>query len=171
MQDQQDPVDGALSSLKGRQWPGDHTNNQTKDMLMKQFQKNQSTTAVGRHPVLVAALAILVLGSVGFAAAGGVQMVRNWIVTVEVNGEPVDVDPANVRIEENGEEVTVTLDAVELPGDYEEGATATVTVIATEETPAEVTITRGSTDENGELIEGDVTKVNVNVQAPDDQEE
>ncbi len=173
MQDQQDPVDGALTSLKGRQWPGDSTNNETKDILMQEFQKNRSSARLGRHPVLVAALAIVLLGSVGFAAAGGVQMVRNWIVTVEVeiDGEIVEIDDANVTIEENGDEVTVTLDALEIPGDHPEGATATVTLITTEDMPAEVTITEGSTDEDGETVEGSVTTVNVNVEAADDGEE
>jgi len=49
---------------------------------------------VGRHRVLVGALAVLLLGGAGFAAAGGVEAVRGWFtatVTAEVNGEVTDV--------------------------------------------------------------------------------
>ncbi|MHC4609068.1 MAG: hypothetical protein ACYS7M_01820, partial [Planctomycetota bacterium] len=73
MQNQMDPLDSALESLRGRRWPGDQHNSQLKDKLMQQFHTRQSSSRLGRHGALLTALALVVLAGVGFAAAGGVE--------------------------------------------------------------------------------------------------
>ncbi len=84
---------------------------------------------------MVATLALLVLGSAGFAAAGGVELVKSWFVTVEVriNGEVVDVGETEAVIEIDGDQMTVTIEDMELETEVDGPATAEVTVIAVEE--------------------------------------
>ncbi len=89
MHDQRDQVDEALDSLGDRRWPGDYNNTELKENLMQKFDTNRASRGLGRRGTLLAALAILTVGSVGFAAAGGIGMVQGWFITVEVNGEPV----------------------------------------------------------------------------------
>jgi hypothetical protein len=83
----------------------------------------------------VAILALLVLGSAGFAAAGGVEMVKSWFVTVEVkiNGEVVDVVETEAIIETDGDQMTITIEDMELETEVDGPATAEVTVIAVDE--------------------------------------
>jgi hypothetical protein len=90
--------------------------------------------------VLAAALAVLVVGSVGFAAAGGVDWVRGWFrMTVEVDGEVVASE--DVVLDENGqatlefpadvlgdgEEFTITMESGEIEAEGIDGeATAVI---------------------------------------------
>ena len=140
MRNEHDPVDSALQSLGGQKWPGASHNPKLEDKLMRAFEDKRSTSRIRRHPLLAACLALLVLGSFGFAAAGGIEMVRSWFVTIEVNGEVIgsmevipdengnaefDIPP----IEVEGDEAaitTITIDSGEAPGDA--GTTKTVTV-------------------------------------------
>jgi hypothetical protein len=83
---------------------------------MQAFHTNRSSSGPGRRGLVVALLAVALLGSVGFAAAGGVQMVKGWFmsVTVEVDGQVVATE--DVVLDENG---TAT---IPLPPDAVEGA-------------------------------------------------
>ncbi len=69
-------------------------------------------------------------GGAGFAAARGVDALRGLIVSIRVNGEPVDVTDfaGDIYVRQNGEEmaVTVTADSVELGPE----GSATVTISA-----------------------------------------
>ena len=102
---------------------------------MREFRTRQSSSRLRRRGTLAATLALLVLGSAGFAAAGGVEMVKSWFVTVEVkiNGEVVDVVDTEAIIESDGEQMTITIEDMELGVDVDGPATAEVTVIAVEE--------------------------------------
>lgn len=112
-----DPVDGALRSLGGRQWPGDHHNIELERKLMREFESKRLVSPMARHRFLVASLAILVLGSVGFAAAGGMELVRGWFtVTVEVDGNVVAVE--EVALDEQGQ-ATIAFPAEALDGGRE----------------------------------------------------
>ncbi len=130
MHNQSDPVDQALKSLGGQQWPGEHHNNELEERLM-QHTDSTNGTRWNRPRLVAAGLAVLVLGSAGFAAAGGVDVVRSWFVTVEVNGNVVEVrgvlpekDGSTTFVlplpdlpeSEDGDEVTVTIDAIEAEG-------------------------------------------------------
>jgi hypothetical protein len=67
---------------------------------MRELESKRSATMFGRHPVLGVALAIVVLGSLGFAAAGGVGLLKSWFVTTEINGQVIDT--REVVPDENG---------------------------------------------------------------------
>ncbi len=105
---------------------------------MHNMQANRNTSLVSRR-ALVAALVAVVLGGAGFAAAGGLEMVQGWFITVEVNGVPVEVDDADIDIQTNGDGVTtITLDSADLDTGAE-GDVATVTVTATQDANGTVT--------------------------------
>ena len=140
MSGEMDPVDRALQSLGGRSWPGSAHCNELESRLMQEFDTRRSVSPLGRHRVLVAALAVLVVGSVGFAAAGGVDWVRGWFhMTVQVNGEVVADE--DVMLDENGQatlvfpaealgdgkDLTITMDSGEIEAEDIDGeATATI---------------------------------------------
>lgn len=125
MTSKHDPVDNALESLGGRQWPQEFDNNQLKDRIMQDFQSKRSNSRFGGRGVLVALLAIGTLGMTGFAAAGGLDLVQTWFITAEVNGEPVELDGAEVTVVTEGNTSTITVDNIE--GDFEEGEEVTIT--------------------------------------------
>ena len=97
---------------------------------MQEFHTKRSFSTLSRRSMLVATLAILVLGPAGFAAAGGVDLIRGWFITVEVDGQVYEVDEADVTIETDGNTATLTIDVGEIDVDAEPGATATVTATA-----------------------------------------
>ena len=135
-----DLVDRALQSLGAQPWPGDPYNIELEKRLMRAFESNRRVSPMKRHPFLAASLAILVLASVGFAAAGGVELVRGWFtVTVEVDGEVVATE--EVALDEHGQatiafpaealaeggELSLTMEQAEITGeDVGEGGTATI---------------------------------------------
>jgi len=83
-----DPVEDALRSIGGRNWPGDDYNHNLENRLMREFNTRSTTTSfLARHRVLLPALAVLIVAGVGFAATGGIAMIQSWFVTVSVDGE------------------------------------------------------------------------------------
>lgn len=133
MQNPVDPIDNAFESLKGRSMPGDAYNPQLKERLMREFSANRSEKHPRRRLILAAALAFVLLGGAGFAAAGGVEMVKSWFITIEVDGQPIATEDfnGNITIEEDGEMTWVTVEvpegAVNLPaGETTEAQTITV---------------------------------------------
>ncbi len=151
MRNQPNELDNALDSLGKRRWPGDYNNQELKENLMQKFDTNPPSRSFGRRGPLLAALAIMTVGSVGFAAVGGVQVVRGWFVTIEVNGERVDFVEAAIQIEEN-DDGTVTLsvdgEALGVEGG-EEGEVQTITITAYETQEASMIIT----DDDGNTTE------------------
>ena len=93
MPDKHDIVDGALQSLADQRWPGAHHNPELECKLMQAYDTQKSKNVLFRHPLIAACLAVLVLGSFGFAAAGGVEMIKALFVKVEVDGVEIH-DPA-----------------------------------------------------------------------------
>jgi hypothetical protein len=109
-----DPVEEALQSLRERNWPGGSDNHELENRLMQAHESNRPGGFVARHRVLVPVLAVLLLGSVVFAAAGGVEVVKGWFMTmtIEVGDEVIVVD--ELEFDENGHAVvTLPEDAVE----------------------------------------------------------
>ena len=86
MGDRIDPVDRALQSLGGRDWPGTNHNHELELKLMETFDKRPRTSLLARHRVLVSVLAVL---AVAGAAAGAVGLAKGWFVTVAVNGNVI----------------------------------------------------------------------------------
>jgi hypothetical protein len=87
-----------------------------KDMLMQEYDNRRSSSRTGRRNLLVAALAVLLLGGAGFAAAGGVDLIKGWLltVTVEVDGQVVAVE--DVVLDEDGKG-TFPIPAESMEGD------------------------------------------------------
>jgi hypothetical protein len=133
MPDKHDIVDSALQSLAGRRWPGANHNPELESKLMKAFDTQKSKNVFYRHPLVAACLALLVLGSFGFAAAGGVQMIKALFVTVEVDGIVVhdpsfDGGPVNVTVttDETGAQTVTFTDENGNPLDAEGNVKTTV---------------------------------------------
>ena len=108
---------------------------------MREFNANRSEKHPRRRLIMAAALAFVLLGGAGFAAAGGVEMVKSWFITIEVDGQPIAVEDfdGDITIEEDGEMTTVTVElpegAVNLPEGNVEAQTITVNL--SDEAPAE----------------------------------
>jgi len=73
---------------------------------MQSFATRTSATFFARHRVLVPALVVLAVATVGFAAAGGVGLVKSWFITIAVNGNVVHT--GEIVTDENGQ-ATITL--------------------------------------------------------------
>jgi hypothetical protein len=86
-----DAVDRALQSLADQQWPGDSYDDQLESKLMQAYETNRSVPAFYRHRLLIPALALVLVASVGFVSFGGVALVKSWFVTTTINGQVVDV--------------------------------------------------------------------------------
>lgn len=99
---------------------------------MRAFNTKRSNSGLRGRGALIAALAVVGLGTVGFAAAGGVEMITEWFVTVEIeiDGEIIEIDDAEVEIELEGNTATVTVDASDLGIDVPPGTPITVTATA-----------------------------------------
>ncbi len=87
-----DPVDSALKSLRSRAWTAESFNPKLEEKLMQQFNRNEPGRAFVRRPSWALALGILFVGGVTFAAAGGIEKIRSLFVTVEVDGEGMQVE-------------------------------------------------------------------------------
>jgi hypothetical protein len=107
-----DPVDRALQSLGGLQWSQDAGNVELERMLMQSFGTHARPSFYARHRTLVPAVAVLAMAVAGFAAVGGVSLVRSWFATVSVNGNVVHT--GDVVPDENGQ-ATITLPEGSLP--------------------------------------------------------
>ena len=92
---------------------------------MREFHTKRSHSLLGRRGALALALACVVLGTTGFAAAGGIEIVKGWFITIEVNGEPVDIGDADIDVRTDGDAVTITVDGLDV--DVEDGAVITIT--------------------------------------------
>lgn len=95
-----DPVDRVLQSLGERAWPMNNRNPQLENMLMREFDSNTPVSFVARHRVLIPVVAVLILATAAFAAAGGVEMIKSLFITTSINGQVVD--QRAVTLDENG---------------------------------------------------------------------
>ena len=120
-----DPVDSALRSLGGQHWPGPECDPKLEDKLMSSFDSPTPSTPrrfarIRQHPVIAASIAILLVGSVSFAATNGGEVVQEikeivgkWICVIHV-GE-VDLDKAVYDPETDS--YTLTLEASQTDGE------------------------------------------------------
>ena len=96
---------------------------------MQEIGPNNPAARGGGRRVLMAILGLLVLGSVGFAAAGGIGAVQSWLITVEVNGDQIDVQTtAEIEIYESDEEIAVWLDRTGIATDTDQPSLARITI-------------------------------------------
>ncbi|HKQ49046.1 MAG TPA: hypothetical protein VJZ71_13330 [Phycisphaerae bacterium] len=59
---------------------------------MQEFSKNRTSRFVARRPALVAACAVLLVGGGAFAAAGGIDLIKSLFVTVDIDGQAVQLE-------------------------------------------------------------------------------
>lgn len=154
-----DPVDRALESLRGREWPEVKLDPELENKLMHRFDNRNTTAFLSRHRVLVSALALMLVVGVSFAAAGGVALVRSWFVTVTVDGQtethevaPNEDGSATVTVplpesKDGLRVVEMTVDSGELPAG--DGSQSMSVSVSTDGDEAEVTITPED-DDGGE---------------------
>ena len=128
---------------------------------MQEFATQRATFRPSRRGALIATLAVLVIVSVGFAAAGGLEMIKGWLmtVTVQVDGETFAVENVTTDEEgratfalsagtlEGGKEISLTIAGEGAPG--ESGGAKTVTVeLSPDQT---VTVEISAEDETAEI--------------------
>lgn len=116
---------------------------------MQKCNTQSSGSGFRSRGALVATLAFVLLGAVGFTAAGGIEMLKGWIITVEVDGaESVTIDAEDILIETDDDGVTtVTIDGADIEGieEVEEGATITITATSTDDGTMVIQNADGST--------------------------
>ncbi len=109
---------------------------------MQEYHTNRSSSHPRRRGLIAAMLAVVLLGSVGFAAAGGVEMVKGWFmnVTVSVDGEVIASE--DIVLDEDGtgtivlppnavdgaEELTFTVESAETGEPIDGEGTATINI-------------------------------------------
>lgn len=87
-----DPVDSALSALRSCEWTGPSVNTQLEERLMKEYTRTTVSRSFLHRPAVAAALGILVLGGGAFAAGGGIEYIKSLFVTVEIDGQPTQLE-------------------------------------------------------------------------------
>jgi ketosteroid isomerase-like protein len=141
MTNEQDPIQSALESLKNRSWTGEPFDPQLEERLMKEFNtQNQSRRTPMRVAALVA-LSIVLVGGGAFAATGGIEKIRSWVFSVNINGQQAKL------IANDGEPATMTIQG-------DDGKTTTISVLK-------------ATD----AAQGDKTHVTVNATGPGSEDE
>ena len=123
MSDHIDPVDRALQSLGGRHWTDAAGNSELEQRLMQSYGTQSTTSFFARHRVLIPAVAVLAMAAAGFAAVGGVGLIKSWFATVTVNGKVVHT--GEIVPDENGQ-ATITLPEGSLPKDGEKQVSVTL---------------------------------------------
>jgi len=98
-----DPVAEALQTLRATPWPGQPYDTQLEEKLMQAF-ATQEHRSHRHHRTWLAALIVLGVGGVVFAAAGGINLVRSWIVhaRIETSDGRVIETTAEVVPDEHG---------------------------------------------------------------------
>ncbi len=130
---------------------------------MQEHHHNRSSSHPNRRGLVVAMLAVALLGSVGFAAAGGVEMIKGWFmsVTVSVDGEVIASE--DIVLDEEGkgtivlppdavdgvEELTFTVESAEADVPFDGEGTATINISMEDNvTQLQVEIEENDTDED-----------------------
>ncbi len=150
-----DPVDAALAALARQAWPGSQPDPHLEQRLMQAFQAHTQPSFTARHRILVPVLAVLLVGTVAFAASGGYALVRNWVFTMTVNGQVVY--DGKVQTDEQGNaSFTVPLPekpgetTIDLTGTAAPGESQTVSVTVTPEGDDQARVTVKSTEDESQ---------------------
>ena len=117
---------------------------------MQKCHTQSSCSGLRGRGALVATLAFVLLGAVGFTAAGGIEILKGWIITVEIDGEgTVTLDDAAIDVETDDTGMTtVTIDGAEIEG-AEEGAIVTITAASTDDGTRIIENADGQTTQKG----------------------
>ena len=103
MDDKHDPVAELMDSLRTPPGWTAHPDTMTEEKLMSSFEAHRHRNRPTRRAWMTGAALLLVLGGVGFAAAGGLDLVRRLLVEVRVETpDGVLTTTAEVETDENG---------------------------------------------------------------------
>lgn len=94
MNQDHDPVDSALNSLRSQSWTAGSFNPQLEERLMQEFGKNPSRRFTKLPTWVIAVAGVLLAGG---AATGTVALVRSWFVTVQIGDKQYQL-----QTDENG---------------------------------------------------------------------
>ena len=159
-----DQTERALTSLRSVQWDGPTFDPTLEEKLMNQFSTQQSNTSARRRVGPIVALAIVLVGGGAFAAAGGIDMIRSLFVTVDIEGQPVQVELTPTG--ENTYEGSLNTQLAD-------GRTADINVVRSEPEPnsrqmeVRVAVSDDDEGEQHEAVEHQIHKQRLNVGRPD----
>lgn len=147
MNKQSDPVDSALNMLRSEEWAaGQPFDPDLENRLMQDFNAHHRPRRFAGPKAMILALAFLMVGGVTLAATDGVAKLKQWLVTLEFNGQTIDL-----LLDDNGEATF----------DYEmaDGGIATVNIQKTD-TPEDGQMTQiRVTAGDGQTEEVEVAKI------------
>lgn len=124
---------------------GPTLNPQLEKMLMDKYSTQTTTARPMRAKTLVIALGLLAVSGVTFAATGGIERIKSWFVTVDVDGQQVHL----------------------LVGENQEG---TIITERDDGTKTEVTVNKGTTKDGGDRTRVSVIKTSDDGQRKEVQE-
>lgn len=164
-----EPFDRALDALRSQAWTTSNHNLELEEKLMQTFDRKQHPSGFSRHRTWIVAAAVVFAGGVGFAATGGAEMVRNWLVTVRLVGPDGQVvDGVLEPVESENGVATLTLE-------NPDGGQTTLEVQQLDRDPSDLDVTlnmdraddgRESTTVNLEKVNGSgPTSVDIDVRA------
>ena len=147
MNNNRDPVDEALRALRDDRLPC-RPNPHLEDKLVSVFDKRQHGSFSLATRTMVCIFLLVVAGGVA-AASGGMEKLKSWLVTVEIDGQPTTME-----VGENGEQ------SMSVETDDRGTATVTVSTSASEQgQETSVRIEKISSDELDHDVEEVVHEV------------
>lgn len=177
MQNDLDPVDDALKSLRSEQWAGTSHNQDIEDRLMAEFRRQQIPGGFRRYRTAAITLAVVLIGGVGFAATGGAELVERyvWVHVIRITGDDsVQMEIALEPVEDGDAEAVATIGSVD-------GENTTITIhqhepelTNTDEEVTELTVSlnssNGSAADSEEFRITNIKNVSTHADAPEDGE-
>ncbi len=131
MNDHRDPVDNALDLLQSQEWRAEPFGLELENRMMQQPNSTHNKRRLGGASWPLVILAVFAVGGATLAATGGVEKLKKWLLTVEIDGQVTEV-----QLDDNGQK-TFTIET-------EDGGTATVHI-----------------DKSGSTDDEDMTKITV----------
>jgi hypothetical protein len=149
MNDRRDPVDNALDLLQSQEWSAEPFGRELETRMMQQPNPTHNIKRLGGASWPLVILAVFAVGGGTFAATGGVEKLKKWLLTVEIDGQVTEVE-----VDEGGQS-TFTIET-------EDGGTATVHIDKSGSTPDEdmtkITVRQESDGEFAEDVEARVVR-------------
>lgn len=82
-----DPVDSAFESLRSQRWTAQPFSPEQEKKLMTELNSKVAANRFRNRLIVGAGLGALALAGAGFAATGGIQRLRTWLVNINVDGQ------------------------------------------------------------------------------------
>lgn len=82
-----DPVDSAFESLRSQRWTAQPFSPEQEKKLMTELNSKVAANRFRNRLIVGAGLGALALAGAGFAATGGIQRLKTWLVNINIGGE------------------------------------------------------------------------------------